>query len=345
MIGEKIMHLLSILTTAVNAVFPIVILIGIGYCLRRVNFVTEEFVKTGNKLVFNICLPCMLFVNVYEIESLNDIRWDVVLYACLMILVIFLIGTAVAVLTTPDGKRRGVIAQSAFRSNMAIIGLALAASLGGQDAVAVAAVVSAFTVPIFNILAVVSLTMFVEQEGQGSRFAGVLKKIATNPLIIGIGLGMFCLVARQGQMLLGESVFLLSRDLKFLYTSLENLGKITSPFALLVLGGQFTFSAVSDLRKEILAGTLSRIILSPVIGIGTAVLLGWCGVLDFDASVYPALIAVFGSPTAVSSAIMAKQMNHDGQLATQLVVWTSIGSIFTIFITVCILMAMGLLVV
>ena len=340
------MQLLSILTTAINAVLPIVLLIGLGYGLRRSNFITEEFVKIGNKLVFNVCLPCMLFVNVYEIESLDDIRWDVVLYSSLMIFVIFLIGTAVAALTSPDGKRRGVIAQSAFRSNMAIIGLALAASLGGQDAVAVAAVVSAFTVPIFNILAVVSLTMFVEPDGNKNRFAGVLKKIVTNPLIIGIALGMFCLLIRQGQILLFDApVFLLSRDVKFFYTALSNLGKITSPFALLVLGGQFTFSAVSDLRKEILAGTLSRIILSPVIGIGSAVVLGCFGIINFDASVYPALIAVFGSPTAVSSAIMAKQMNHDGQLATQLVVWTSIGSIFTIFITVCILMAMGLLMV
>ena len=140
-------------------------------------------------------------------------------------------------------------------------------------------------------------------------------------------------------------MFLLSRDLKFFYTGLENLSRITSPFALLVLGGQFTFSAVSGLRKEIMAGTLSRILLSPLIGIGTAVVLGCFGVIRFDASVYPALIAVFGSPTAVSSAIMARQMNHDGQLATQLVVWTSIGSIFTIFLTVCILMAMGLLAV
>jgi predicted permease len=340
------MQLLSILATAINAVFPIVILIGIGYCLRRSDFISDEFVKIGNKLVFNVCLPCMLFVNVYEIESLSDIRWDVVLYSCLMIFIIFLIGVIVAILTSSDGKRRGVIAQSAFRSNMAIIGLALAASLGGQDAVAVAAVVSAFTVPIFNILAVVSLTMFVEQDEKGNRFAGVLRKIATNPLIIGIVLGMFCLLIRQGQILLFEKpVFLLRRNVKFIYTGLENLGRITSPFALLVLGGQFTFSAVNDLRNEILAGTLSRIILSPLIGIGTAVVLGYFGIMDFDASIYPALIAVFGSPTAVSSAIMAKQMNHDGQLATQLVVWTSIGSIFTIFLTVCILMAMGLLMV
>ena len=340
------MELSSILFTAVNAVLPIVLLILLGYWLKERQFISEEFVKIGNKLVFNVCLPCMLFANVYEIESIEGIRWDAVIYCCLLIFVIFLIGTVLALISTPEPKRRGVIAQSAFRSNMAIIGLALAASLGGQDAIAVAAVVSAFTVPVFNILAVVSLSMFVRQERGQNRLLGVLKRIATNPLILGIAAGMVCLLLRQLQVtVFGASVFLISRDLKFIYTAVSNLGKITSPFALIVLGGQFTFSAVRELRKEILVGTLSRIIIAPVLGIGTAVVLGLAGVLDFDASVYPALIAVFGSPTAVSSAIMARQMNHDEQLATQLVVWTSIGSIFTIFITVCVLMAMGLLIV
>ena len=67
------------------------------------------------------------------------------------------------------------------------------------------------------------------------------------------------------------------------------------------------------------------------------------GVLDFGINDYPALIALFGTPAAVSSAIMAGQMNNDEQLATQIVVWTSLFSIATMFITVCVLMAAGLL--
>ena len=42
---------------------------------------------------------------------------------------------------------------------------------------------------------------------------------------------------------------------------------------------------------------------------------------------------------------MAGNMGGDEQLATQLVVWTSIFSIFTIFAEVCILMGLGLIVV
>ena len=340
------MEALHILVTATNAVLPIVLLILLGYWLRHIGFLSGEFVKTGNKLVFNVCLPCMLFINVYDIEGFGSIAWDLVIYSMIMVFGIFLLGMLLAVLTTKQPKRRGAISQAVFRSNMAIIGLSLASALGGSEAVAVAAIVSAFTVPLFNVLAVFALTYFSEDGARGKTdFKKIFRNIAKNPLIISIALGMVCLAIRGIQTsVFGKPVFLL-KDIQFLYKALNNLKSIASPFALLVLGGQFTFSAVKDLWKEIVSGTLGRIVLAPVVGIGAAVLLSSMGILQCGVNEYPALIALFGSPTAVSSAVMAGQMGADEQLATQLVVWTSIGSIFTVFGTVCILMAMGLLAV
>lgn len=69
----------------------------------------------------------------------------------------------------------------------------------------------------------------------------------------------------------------------------------------------------------------------------------YTNILSCGVNEYPALIAVFGSPVAVSSAVMAGAMNNDEQLAAQLVVWTSICSVVTVFLTACILMAAGLL--
>ena len=143
---------------------------------------------------------------------------------------------------------------------------------------------------------------------------------------------------------LGSTVFTLKTQGKLLYTTLNNLKAIASPFALLVLGGQFEFSAVRGLLKEIVAGTLWRIVLAPLLGIGGAILLsGFSGYFNCGINEYPALIAMFGSPVAVSSAVMAGSMGGDEQLATQLVVWTSLLSIVTVFTEVCILMSMGLL--
>ena len=313
----------------------------------------------------------MLFINIYDkMDSFADIRWDVVAYAVTVICVIFGLGLLTAVLTTKKAKRRGVILQCTFRSNFAIIGLTLVDRLGGD--LGLAGMISAFSIPIFNILAVIALSVFTDKELPLSQKADqthtfdrvelsgaiavksikskrsvkyVLLNIVKNPLIIGVAAGLLCVGIREiERAICGEVVFALSNQLKFLYVVVNDLKVIASPLALIVLGAQFEFSEVKGMTKEILVGTAWRIIIAPVIGIGAAYLLSsYTDIISFGTDVYPTLIALFGTPVAVSSAIMAGEMGSDEQLATQLVVWTSLVSIVTIFITVFVLMAFGLL--
>lgn len=341
----KDMKLSLILITAVNAVVPVVLMILIGYVLKKAGFFTKEFIRIGNKLVFNLCLPCMLFINVYNIEGFASINWNIVSYAVAVLLVIFCFGYFTAVLTSKVPERRGVILQCTFRSNMAIIGLSLASALGSEEAVAVAAIVSSFAVPVTNVLSVFALSMFVN-DGQKGSVRKVFINIAKNPLIISVLLGMLCLGVREVQRAaFGEVVFAFNNQTKFLYTVVNNLKAIATPFALLILGGQFEFSAMKGLLKEISVGTVWRIVIAPLLALGGAIWLSSAGLLACGINEYPALIALFGSPVAVSSAVMASSMKADEQLATQLVVWTSIFSVFTIFAEVCVLMSMGLLAV
>ena len=341
------MSISTILFTAINAVAPVILTILLGYFLKTKGFLSKEFLKVGNKLVFNVCLPCMLFVNVYDIEGFSAINWDIVIYCVAVLLLIFGLGLFSSVAATKVPERRGVIWQCTFRSNFAIIGLSLASALGGDGAMAVAAIVSSFTVPLFNILAVIALSVFVENGTKKPSVGSMLMNIVKNPLIIGVACGLACLGIRELQnAFFGEVVFALNKQTLFLYKTLNNLKAITTPLALMVLGGQFEFSAVKGLMKEIVTGTVWRIVIAPLLGIGGAILLSaHTNLLHCGVNEYPALIAMFGSPVAVSSAVMAGNMGGDEQLATQLVVWTSIFSIFTIFAEVCILMALGLIVV
>ena len=336
-----------ILWTAVNAVMPIIMLIGVGYVLKRIGLMNDNFIKTGRDLVFKLFLPCMLFVNVYDVAGISAIQWDIVLYCVIMLVVMFGIGFVVGNLTTQDPRRKGVVWQCAFRSNFAIIGLPLANALGGSAGAAVAAVLSAFTVPLFNVLSIVALSTYVNQKGRKRRtFGQFLVEVLTNPLTVGVGLGLIALVIRGIQeAAFGEVVFSLKRDVEFVYDALGSLKAIASPLALIVLGGQCEFSAVKGLKKEILVSTLCRIVVAPLIAISLAVILSQhTALFSCGNAEYAALIAQFGAPVAVSSAIVAAAMDNDEQLAAQLVVWTSIGSTVSIFLTVCILMSAGLLI-
>lgn len=332
---------------ALNAILPIILLIALGYILKRKNFLDEGWFKKGNKLIFRVCLPCLLFTNVYNIQSFTSINWSVVVYSEIGIIAIFCLGFLLVKLTVPDNRQKGVVLQCVFRSNFAIIGLTLAESLGGVEGRGIAAVLSAFSIPTFNILAVISLTIFVSAEdGRKVNLKDVLLKIAKNPLIIGVVCGLVVLGIRSfiPTAADGSPVFSLSSNMKFLYDAINNLAKISSPLALVILGGLFDFSAVKGMLKEIIIGTAARVVFVPLIIIGLAVILSkYTGLISFDATVYPALIALFGSPVAVSSAIMAQEMDNDGVLAGQLVVWTSLISIVTLFVSVLILRGLSLL--
>lgn len=337
-----------ILTTAVNAVLPIVLLIALGYFLRSKGMINDSFIKMGNALVFKVCLPCMLFASVYEITAMETVQWDMAIYCVAAVIVLFALGSVVAVLTTKDSRRRGVVWQCCFRSNFAIIGIPLAISLGAGETDAFSAIIAALAVPIFNIFAVIALSVFTEDEtGRRPSAKRIALDIVKNPLIIGVALGLLCLLLRAAQrQIFGEVVFSLNRDIKFVYSVIEKLKAMTTPLALVALGGQFKFSVVKGMFREIAVATVFRIVVAPLLCIGAAVLLAKnTGLISCGSDTMPAMIALFGSPVAVSSAVMASQMGGDEQLAAQLVVWTSVGSILTIFLQVCVLMAAGLLVV
>ena len=336
--------MLSVFMFAANAVLPIVAVILLGFLLRKSGFLGEKFFADANRLMFKVALPAMLFYNIYNIESISDIRFSTLFFGVGAVTVLFLLGLLFAVLFVKDPKQKGVVWQATFRSNSALIGYQLAESLGGAAGLQCISLLSAFTIAQFNVFAVLALSIF-NSDGHPD-WKKVFKGIVKNPLIIAIFCGL-CVLGVRALIPVnaeGEKVFMLQTAFPFLYTALKQVASIASPIAFLVLGGQFSFSAIRGMWKQIVSGTLLRVVAAPVLVLGAAVLLSeHTGIFDFGAAEYAAFVALFGSPVAVSSAVMAKEMRNDEQLAGQLVVWSSLLSIVTIFVTVCVLRFAGLL--
>lgn len=325
------------LVFSANAVLPIVLLIVLGYILKRIGMLSREFLDVGNKLTFRVLLPAMLFYNVYQIESFSEISPVFVLYGIGMVLAIFLLAVVVTCAFTRDGAKRGALIQAMFRSNYAIIGIPLATSLFGDKGAAAAGVMSAFCVPMFNILGVVTLSIFNGNGEKGKiNVPKILLGIVKNPLIIGTVAGLAVLGVRE-LFVMWNIAFRFS-DVTFLYKSLENVKSICTPFALIVLGGRFEFSAVSRLWKEIVFGTVIRTVAVPILGLAAA----YFFIPGLSGEHFATYVGVFATPVAVASAIMANEMGADGELAGQLVVWTSLVSTVTIFIYVTILRVIGI---
>ncbi|MCR5349514.1 MAG: AEC family transporter [Acholeplasmatales bacterium] len=364
---------MSNLMFTLNAVLPIIFCILIGYILKLLKIFPDSFWGTLNKLCFKIFLPLLLFKNIYDIKNIKDVGtyWKIILFCSIIIICFFIVGFIIVKLFVKDDKQKGVILQCIFRSNYAIIGIGLIELLAGdnQTAKGIGAVISAVSIPLFNILAILALTLFVKDEnGNKIKIKDIIIKICKNPLIIGVLCGLIFLSIKSLIIEFGDykyitqiltyedgttktisdvlvnsngkevSIFLENKNCKFIYTTIKWLAQCASPCALVALGGAFTFSAVKKLKNQIILGVSLRIIAVPAIGLTIAYLLGFD-----DVRYFPALIALFGTPVAVSSVPMASEMNNDGELAGQLVVWCSLLSSITLFVIILISSAIGAL--
>ena len=166
---------------AVNATAPIVIMVAIGYFLKKIGMLEENVARALNKLVFRLFLPVMLFLNIYKIESFSDLDFGFVWYAVLLTVLLFGIASAAVVLFTRDNAKRGALLQSVFRGNYALVGIPLATSLFGEEGAIAASLLSAFIIPVFNVLAVVGLCIFSSDKKPSVK--KILLGIIKNPLI------------------------------------------------------------------------------------------------------------------------------------------------------------------
>lgn len=310
---------------ALNAVAPIILTVAVGYLLKRLGLMNIPMAKQINKLVFRLFLPAMIFLNLYSIDSFDSFSFGYMGYTVLGVLALFLLAIPVVLLCTSVRERRGPVWQASFRSNFALIGIPLAESLCGSEGVAVASLLSALTIPLLNVLAVISLSIF-GKGGEKPSLRKILLGILQNPLIQVIALALAVLGVRA----LFEKAGIGFRlgDVSVLFTVLKYLSNLATPLALLSLGAQFEFSAIASLRREILTGTLMRTLVSPVLGLGVAYLLFRS---HFTGAQFASLVAVFATPVSVSSAPMAQEMGNDAELAGQLVIWTTLVSALSIF--------------
>ena len=320
---------------ALNAVAPIILMVVLGYILKRIGLFGADFAKQANKLVFRVFLPVMLFLNVYNINSMTDIGIGYIIYAVSAVFAVIIIAVLLIACFIKEKDRRAPLMQAVFRSNYALIGIPLAESLFGAPGAAVAALLSAFTIPIFNIVAVVCFSVFGSDEKPN--FKKVLIGIAKNPLIWGVALGAIFMLIKNSLMGIGVTTTL--SDITPVYKALSYLSSMATPLALLALGAQFEFSAVPELKKEIIIGTAARCVIVPAICLGVAYLIG-----KFNGAHFAAFVALFATPVAVSTVPMTQEMGSDTKLAGQLVVWTTLFSSVTIFLFTFILKLIGVFV-
>ena len=314
------------LITSFEAVLPLFLCILLGMFLRRIGMLEENVRQSLNKLCFKVFLPIYLFNNIYEIKDISAVfDLKLILFACIGLLLAFVVLMVVVPRVEKENSRRGVMIQAMFRSNFALFGLPLAETLCGELS-GPTSLLLGLTVPIYNILAVISLETF---RGGKPNISKMLRGIATNPLIIAslLGLVFYFFKIRFG-LVLPEALH---------KATIVKLGNVATPLSLVALGSQFVFSSVRNFRFQLFLTVLVRLVILPLTMVGIGVALG------FRNEFLVPIMIMYGAPTAVSSYPMAQQMGGDGDLAASAVVFTSGFAILTIFLFIFGLKSMGLI--
>lgn len=307
---------------SLDSTLPIFAVMLLGIIGRRKGILNDEYVSRANKFNFYTAMPVMLFMSMYGKEIADGFSAPFITIIVVSLLIEFTLSFLTARFLIKDEYMRGAFAQGAYRGNTALIGIALIINMYGQSEAASAAV--ACVVPMYNVGAVIMLTLFpVRGEAKKKSIGSIIKGIVTNPLILGTLAGTIAAAVHLHMPIMLEKTF-------------GYLSEMAMGTALICIGASMDFSAFGKRWKTSLFASALKLMIFPLMLMPFAIMAGFRN--DALMAIYIAL----GSPAAVNSYIMARTMNHDSDLASGIIVMSSLLGALTMTLWVFVMRSMGL---
>jgi len=320
--------LLNNIIFSANAVFPLVILIFLGFCLKqeklRLFKNPKEFFNQADRLVFNVALPVYIFNQIAgaDIDEIFDI--NLVVYCVSGIILSFLLMTFITFVFIKKKSARGAFIQGAARSNYAILAAPLAGFLCDSRGTVTASLIMPFVVILFNALAVIILAVNADDPGNQNNAGRMIFGIIKNPLII------------ASMIALPFMIFKISFP-QAIQKSIDFIANMSTPLALISLGAGIDLRVLKNKVRLSLIASIIKTAAIPAVFVVPAILLG------FRDAALVVIFVLFAAPTAVASYIMAKNMKSDHELAGQVVALTTVICPVTIFAGSFVLKSLGLI--
>ncbi len=308
---------------SVNVTFPIFLVMVIGYILRQIGMLNENFVTVANRFNFKVTLPFMLFrdISSVDIRAVFDVKY--VLFCAVVSTVSFWLIWGGTKLFLKEQSMRGAFVQASFRSSAAVMGLAFIQNIYGTSAMGPLMIVGA--VPLYNIFSVIVLTFEGEQSEEIDKKQKIKEaciNIAKNPIILGILTGLVAALLRVDFPVVIDK-------------TINNVAQMATPLALITIGAGFEGRKALAKIKPTIAASMIKLVIQPLIFLPVA---AWMG---FTGEKMIAILIMLASPTTPSCYIMAKNMKNDGTLTASVIVMTTLLAAFTLTGWIFLLKTMG----
>lgn len=296
-------------------------LIGLGWALRRVLRYSEPFWRDLERLAYTVLLPC-LFAHGLATADFGAVPVELmvlVLASSSLLAAGFVVAARRVLVPTTAGPRFTSVFQGAVRFNN-YVGLVLASALYGGRGVALAALANAILVPIVNVTSTTVLVRYGDagaagEGGGGSNAAtpGVLRSIATNPLVLSCLVGIALhLAADPLASWLGAGP--MPGVVATAETAVRQLGAAALPIGLLCVGAGLRGEAGWRAQLRYVVGASAvRFGALPATTYGLCRLVGLTGPAATVAVLFQCL------PTASSAYVLARRLGGDAELMATII--------------------------
>lgn len=271
------------------ALFPLIVLIAMGYVLKRKSFLQPEFWRGAEQLNYFILFPILLFIHLGFVElDLYKIQ-SILIVTLSIIFAVSLVLWGLHIFLGIPARRFGVYIQSQIRFNT-YIGLSLMAALFGTAGLQSFAMIMLVAIPVVNVISVWALS-----QGQGLSLLNMIKTVLRNPLIGGCIVGLIF-------NLLNIKLFV------GLYDVMKLLANTSLPLGLLCVGAGLQFTALRQSFWRLSLNTLGRLMIVPLFAYAVCCAYGlneWSTMI---------VTLFFALPTATAGYILTKILNGDAEL-------------------------------
>lgn len=313
---------MSNLIYSINATLPIFLLIILGKVLKTTKIINDEFTKTADRYVFRIALPALLFSDLTEnnVGSAFDGKYVLFCFSVTIFSIAVLWGLTEKFMKNEEQK--GAFIQGSYRSSAAILGLAFINNM--YDSVGMAPLMIIGCVPLYNIFAVIILTLKGDNGGKKPNMKETFINVMKNPILLSILIALpFALLNLHFP--------------SFVNKAIGSVANSATPLALISIGASFEGKKALKKMKPTLLASFIKLILLVGLFLPLAVFFGYRN------QELMALLVMLGSPTTVSSYIMAKNTGNDGILTSSIIVLTTLLSSLTLTLWIFVLKSFGVL--
>ena len=290
---------------ALEGLFSIVFIIGIGFVLSRRGWFDEYSSALIARLVTAVSLPFYMIVSIsknFDHNKLVAMAPDLLLPICSMLLA-FGVGKIAAHVFKIKKERRGIFCTNFFIANTMFIGLPVNLALFGEKSIPAVMLYYMVNTTFFWTLGVHNIVQdtLSDTKNKPAFFSpAALKKIFSPPLagfIVGIIL-----------------VLLDCRLPSFLMNSFQYIGNLTTPLSLVFIGIEMSKIPLGEIGfdKDLLLGVAGRFLVCPVCVLALVPLLP---VTPLSAQIFTMQATM---PAMTQMAIVAKTYGEDSAYAATL---------------------------